>query len=192
MCQCIASIYSLTATVFPLGIRMRLVPALQASITRNTCQMATTLQFLQANFLAGTETSKLYTQQPGQLNKSQLYASLWALLRKAIHPIKPMQQLIHAISLLVKQEEFLIYYLHQYRTLARAAIAQVPKQLPGLQMQSRSQIGHTTRAMKTQEGTAPCGIQEIIIKPSHPTNPTLVQSQNPKCFPKTLNHHSAD
>jgi len=171
---------------------MCLVPALQASITWNNCQMDIIPQSLQANFLEETKTSKLYIQQPSQLNKIQLYTSLRALLRKAIHPIKPTQQLIHAISLPVKQEGFLICYQHQYRTLACAVIAQVPEKLPGLQMQSRSQIGHTTRAMKTQEGTAPCGIQEIIIKPSHPTNPTLVQSQNPKCFPKTLNHHSAD
>jgi len=129
ICQCQASIYSSAVTEFPLGIQMCLVPELWSSTTWNTHKTVTNLQsLLQASFLAETEMPKIYIQQPSKLNKSQLYTPLRALLRKAIYPIKPTQQLIHAISLLVKQEGFLICYLHQYQILAHAAIIQVPKQ----------------------------------------------------------------
>jgi len=80
-----------------LGIQIHLVPELQASTTQITCKKIINLQSLQANFLAETEMTKLYIQQPSKLNKSQLYAPLRAILSKATHPIKPTQQLIHAI-----------------------------------------------------------------------------------------------
>jgi len=123
--------YSPTASIFPMGIKMQLVPELQDMTNSKTKTNAIQCQALQAKFMAHTKTSwirqevsdKTYTQL-------QLYETLWAMRLPRWQANQSAQPMFHAISPRATEDGYLVHYLPQYTTQVRVAITQLSEQHP--------------------------------------------------------------
>jgi len=87
--KCIEQIYSSTARTFPLGIKMWLVPELQAMTTPEAHDKVINLQELQAWFLASTEIYRIGGVVDTIPNKNQLYDTLHAMTMPLSQGTKP-------------------------------------------------------------------------------------------------------
>jgi len=122
----IERVYSAEATIFPLGIKMRLVPT-GSTGTPTDRDTRTRLINRQARFLKYTETRWIRGEEGLALTPQQcpLYNSLRALTvpqSLANHGCKP---LFHAISPSTTNDGYLVCFLPQYKALAQAAIARL-------------------------------------------------------------------
>jgi len=124
--KCIERVYSAEATIFPLGIKMWLVPT-GSTGTPTDHDTRTGLINRQAQFLKYMETRWISSEEGSALTPQQcpLYNSLRALtvpLSLANHSCKP---LFHAISPSTTNDGYLVCFLPQYKALAQAAIARL-------------------------------------------------------------------
>jgi len=123
--------YSVTARTFPLGIKMRLVPELQMLTNLDAYDNAIWLQSIQAKFLERTETHWIRDNISHCHNLPlPLYDTLRAMKLSHLMAAKLAQSLFHAISPMATKDGYLVRYLPQYTTQARAAIAKLPHQVP--------------------------------------------------------------
>jgi len=126
--QRVESLYSSTAWTFPLGIKMRLIPELGPTVTSTTHGQVFQMTNRQACFLAYTKTSRIPRAVPDASNLDHMFQTLRDMTLPsgmATHSAKP---LFHAISPMANKEGYLVRYLPQYSTQARAVLAQFVKQ----------------------------------------------------------------
>jgi len=124
-------IYSATARTFPLGIKMQLVPELHALTNSEAYDKAIRLHSLQAKFLDRTETHWIRDNNSiSQNTPLPMYNTLRAMKLSHWMAAKSAQPLFHAISPMATKDGYLVRYLPQYATQARAAIAKLLNQFP--------------------------------------------------------------
>jgi len=121
--QRVESLYASTARTFPLGIKMRLIPELGTTVPSTTSGQVIQMTNRQARFLAYTKTSRLPQAVPEAV--FQRLRDMTLPSGPANHSAKP---LFHAISPMANKEGYLVRYLPQYSTQARAVLAQFVKQ----------------------------------------------------------------
>jgi len=125
--KCIERVYSADATIFPLGIKMRLVSTGCTGIQPDNDTRVGQLIKRQARFLKYTETRRIHGKEGLAVTSQQcpLYNSLRSLtvpLSLANHGRKP---LFHAISPSTTMDRYLVRFLPQYKAPAQAAIARL-------------------------------------------------------------------
>jgi len=124
-------IYSAKSRTFPLGIKMQLVSELQVLTNSHAYDKAIRLQSLQAKFLDCTETHWIRDKDSDSPNLSlPLYDTLRAMKLAHWSAAKSAQSLFHAISPMATKDGYLVRYLPQYATQARAAITKLFHQYP--------------------------------------------------------------
>jgi len=124
--------FSVDASEFPTGIKMRLVPELSAITNPNGWAKAAQLQALQAQFLTISETYVLHVTPHPEYNKRRTLTTLQQFVPTSPHAT-PFNQPFHAVSPLAKIDGYIIRYLPEHRSKVLAIITRLEELLPGLQ-----------------------------------------------------------
>jgi len=131
--QRITSIYSASATTFPLDIKMRLVPECSDMSKTNTPARALMLRDRQARFLLRSATSKLSLDSQSNLTMSQVTDFLRSMSCAYLVDKSTVTPLFHAVSPMVRAKGCLIRYLPQHRPAVLETLAQLQTLLPCFQ-----------------------------------------------------------
>jgi len=129
-CQRIRSAFAPLATVFPSGIKMRLVEEMQNLTNPAARSTASQIHDLQEVFLAHSKTG-LFPIQPHLVDqKDKIYATLQQFLSTQIDSIEATQKPFYAVSAMVKKAGFIIRYLPQHHDSAQTIMARILATLP--------------------------------------------------------------
>jgi len=116
--------------MFPLGIKMRLIPELGTIANTDAYENAVQLTDHQARFLAHTITSKICSAIPDPSKPDLVYQTLQDIaLPSGIASSFGTKPLFHAISPMTTKEGYLVRYLPQYTTQAKAVLTQLSNSL---------------------------------------------------------------
>jgi len=130
--------YSSSALMFPLNIKMRLVPKLLAGSTPDIHARGLQLMDRQDWFLTRSTTSKLSLDTHSNLTMAQMMTLLRSMSRTYPSTNQTVTLLFHAVSPMISSKGCLIRYLPQHRSAVLETLAQLQTFLPGFQEPSKS------------------------------------------------------
>jgi len=136
--QRITSMYSSSALMFPLNIKMQLVPELSAGSTPDIHARGLQLMDRQDWFLTRSTTSKLSLDTHSNLTMAQMMTLLRSMSRTYPSTNQTVTPLFHAVSPMISSKGCLIRYLLQHCSAVLETLAQLQTFLPGFQEPPKS------------------------------------------------------
>ncbi len=145
-CQRIRSAFAPQATVFPSGIKMRLVEEMQNLTNPAARSTASQIHDLQEIFLAHSKTG-LFPIQPHLVDQQdKIYATLRQFLSTQLDPTEAVQKPFYAVSAMVKKVGFIIRYLPQHHDSAQKVMTRILATFPGAPAETYQPVSHTSQA----------------------------------------------
>jgi len=136
--QRITSMYSSSVQMFPLDIKMRLVPELPAVATTDAQARGLKLMDRQARFLNRSATSKLSLATHSNLTMAQMMNLLRSTSRTYPSVNQTVTPLFHAVSPMIRSKGCIIIYLPQHCSAVLETMVQLQTFLTGFQGPSES------------------------------------------------------